>query len=96
MAKEEWWPVAMNMNRIAQAAAVVALVGSLSACPADTDPEETPTDDVATSEAPAEETDAPAEEPTDDSLEEDTDVPLDEEDTDAPGEEETPTEEATP
>ena len=64
----------MNMNRIAQAAAVVALVGSLSACPADTDPESTPTDDVATSEAPAEETDAPAEEPTDESLEDDMDT----------------------
>lgn len=97
MGNDAWWPVAMNMNRIAQAAAVVALVGSLSACPADTDPESTPTDDVATSEAPAEETDAPAEEPTDDSLEEDmdTDAPA-EEDTDAPAEEESPTEEATP
>lgn len=86
----------MNLNRIAQAAAVVALVGSLSACPADNTDPESPTDDVATTEAPAEETDAPAEEPTDDSLEDDldTDAPA-EEDTDAPAEEE-PTEEATP
>jgi hypothetical protein len=90
-----WWPVAMNLNRIAQAAAVVALVGSLSACPADTD-SENPTDDVATTEAPAEETDAPLDEETDDSLEEDlgedTDAPADE-DTDAPTDEETPAEE---
>ena len=97
MGKEAWWPVAMNMNRIAQAAAVVALVGSLSACPADTDPESTPTDDVATTEAPAEETDAPAEEPTDDPLEDDldTDAPADGEDTDARPRR-TPDEEATP
>lgn len=90
----------MNLNRIAQAAAVVALVGSLSACPADTDPEETPTDDVATSEAPAEEFDAPTDEETDDSLEEDmgegSDAPADEEDADAPAEEETPAEEDLP
>ena len=86
----------MNLNRIAQAAAAVALIGSLSACPADTEPESTPTDDIAT-EAPAEETEAPAEEPTDDSLEEDldTDVPA-EEDTDAPADEETPDAEVTP
>ena len=89
----------MNLNRIAQAAAVVALVGSLSACPADTDPESTPTDDVATSEAPAEDIEAPADESTDDALEEDpeagvdTDAPADEEDTDAPTDEETPAEE---
>ena len=86
----------MNLNRIVQAAAVVALVGSLSACPADTDSESTPPDDVATSEAPAEETDAPTDEETDDSLEdmgEDTEAPA-EEDTDAPAEEEeTPPEE---
>lgn len=97
MGKEAWWPVAMNLNRIAQAAAVFALVGSLSACPADTD-SESPTDDVATTEAPAEETDAPAEEPTDEPLEDDldTDAPADGEDTDAPAEEETPGEEETP
>ena len=79
----------MNLNRIAQAAAAVALVGSLSACPADTEPESTPTDDIAT--------EAPAEEPTDDSLEEDldTDAPA-EEDTDAPADEETPDTEVTP
>ena len=76
------------------------MVGSLSACPADTDSESTPTDDVTTSEAPAEETDAPLDEETDapaeedlgDELGEDPDAPAEEE-TDAPADEEPPVKE---
>jgi len=90
----------MNLNRIAKTVAAVAVIGSLSACfHDDTDPESTPTDDVATSEAPAEDIETPAEESTDDALEgdpeadADTDAPADEEDTDAPADEETPAEE---
>jgi len=79
----------MNKNRIALFATAIALSGALSACSPTTD-EEAPADDVATSEAPAEETEAPEDELTEE--------PLDEElDSDAPAdEEETPTEEVTP
>jgi hypothetical protein len=85
MGKWAWWPVAMNKNRVALFATAIALTGALSACGPTTD-EETPADDVATSEAPAEETDAPEDELTEEPSEEELD-------SDAPAEEETPAEE---
>jgi hypothetical protein len=86
----------MNINRIAQFAAAIAMAGALSACSTDDTDPNAPADDVATSEAPAEDSDAPAEEeeaPSDEATEE---APEDDATEDAPEDEMTPEESETP
>jgi len=77
----------MNRNRVALFATAIALSGALSACGPTTD-EDAPADDVATSEAPAEESEAPEDESTEAPDDESTEAP-DDESTDVPEDEST-------